>query len=232
MMENILLLHIETSGSICSVCISKGMDIVAFAQTEESYSHAQKITILIQKCLEDASIQLSQIGAVSLSQGPGSYTGLRVGTSVAKGICYALEKPLIAIDTLQAIAAATYKEVQNPDALYIPMIDARRMEVYTAVFDHQSNMTSPTEAMILDDTSFQRFLQDEKQLVISGSGAEKAQSVLHSPLITFSGVTCSAFHLVPFALAAFQQNDFADTAYFSPYYFKAPNITQPKKNIL
>ena len=144
------ILCIETATEICSVCLSIDGEAVALAETDKGFSHASTLTILIQKCLEEANLTLDNLDAVALSQGPGSYTGLRIGVSVAKGICYALNKPMIAIDTLEALAWACAKE-EKQEAHYCPMIDARRMEVYTAMYNLKGEEEQSVNALILDE---------------------------------------------------------------------------------
>jgi len=223
-----LILNIESSTDICSICISKGEEIIAFHETSEQYAHAEKITLLIESCIKDAKIRLSDLDAVAISQGPGSYTALRIGSATAKGICYALGKPLIAIDTLLAIALAT-KRMANEDALYCPMIDARRMEVYTSLFNSEMGQVEKTKALIVTPDSFENYFDSDQKIVFSGNGAPKTHDIINSYLATYVPMICSSKHLVPLAFKAFQDHDFVDIAYFSPDYFKAPNITKPKK---
>ncbi len=223
-----IILNIETATDICSICLSKDKEVIAFQESAEQYSHAGAITIFIDKVLQDAQIEMKDLAAVAISGGPGSYTALRIGTATAKGICYALDKPLIAIDTLQALALASAKIEQKEDALYFPMIDARRMEVYTAGFDAKGNNIKATEALIVDETAFQNYDKNQK-IVFSGNGAAKCQSVLTSPNFYFNTSRCSSRHLVDLAVKMYQEKVFVDAAYFSPAYFKSPNITVPKK---
>ncbi len=224
-----LLLHLETSTSVCSVAVSRGPEMLSLHETAEPYQHTTQLTILIQRGLEEAKCEMKDIEAVSLSRGPGSYTSLRVGASVAKGICYALDKRLIAIDTLQSLAVASQEESGEADALFCPMIDARRMEVYMAMFDSAGKFITEIHNEILEKHSFQAIFEKNDRIVFSGDGSEKLKNLIDSPLATFSPVRCSAKHLVFLAWKAFTNNDFADAAYFSPFYFKAPNITLPKK---
>ena len=155
-----LILNIESATDICSVCISKNAETLSLQEADKEYSHTSKITILIERCCAEAGITLKQLDAVAVSKGPGSYTSLRVGASTAKGICYALDKPLITIDTLQSIALATFKKAKQA-TFYAPMIDARRMEVYTSLFDKDLNLVQETHAKIIDEQSFQDYFQNE-----------------------------------------------------------------------
>lgn len=223
-----LLLNIETSTEICSIAISKGMEVLSLQETSEAYAHASQITLLIQAALEEAGQSLADLDAIALSQGPGSYTALRVGTSTAKGIGYALNKPLLAIDTLQSLAYASFQDDWS-DAYYAPMIDARRMEVYTLLLDRQGTLIQPTEAKIVDETAYAEYLEAGQRIVFSGNGAPKCQTVINSPNARFLHLGTSARYLVPLAVEAYEKKDFADLAYFSPHYFKSPNITKPKQ---
>lgn len=223
------LLHIETATEICSVAISQNNQLLSLQEAADGFSHASQITILIQKALAEAKIDRSQLHAVALSSGPGSYTSLRIGTSTAKGVCYALQIPLVVVDTLQALAIATYQSIKKEKAVYFPMIDARRMEVYTAGYNHLGESKEALAAKIITTESFQEWLTEGTGLVLSGNGAPKCQSVLTDKAIHYVDMVCSAQYLIPLAYQAFLREDFADIAYYAPTYFKAPNITTPKK---
>ena len=223
------LLHIETATGICSVAISKNHQLLALKEAADGFSHASKITILIQEALQEANIKITQVDAVAVSSGPGSYTSLRIGTATAKGICYALQIPLIVVDTLQALALASYQKIKKEDALYFPMIDARRMEVYTAAYDQKGIIQEALEAKIITSDSFQELLEQGKSLVLSGNGAAKCQTVLSHDKLFYLDLVCSAQYLIPIAYQFYQEAKFADIAYYSPTYFKAPNITKAKK---
>ncbi len=223
-----LILHIETATGICSAGISRGDQMLSLQSTAEGYQHASRITLLIEQCLKEAGCGLAELDAVALSSGPGSYTSLRVGTATAKGICYSLDKPLIVVDTLQALALASLRREQE-DALYFPMIDARRMEVYTAGYDAANELIQPPQALIVETDTFDELLKAGHTLVLSGDGAEKCRKVLPGEQLIYSPVFCSAAHLLPLALIAFEGENFADLAYYSPFYLKSPNITKPKK---
>jgi len=225
------ILHIETTTDICSICISQDEHLIALQEITEFAEHASKITLLIEACLQEANLNLKDLDAVAVSQGPGSYTALRIGVSTAKGICYALNKPLIAVDTLQALALATFKTEQK-DALYCPMIDARRMEVYSAIFDKNNQLVQEAAALKIEVDTFEAYFENEQPIVFSGNGAEKCKAVLTSAFAHFSPIVSSVKHLIPLALEAFHKQQFADLAYFEPFYLKPPNITTPRKNIL
>lgn len=225
----IYILNIETSSAICSVCISGDDKILVGRQSTDDYSHAGQLTLLIKDCLSSIGLKMSDLDAVSISAGPGSYTGLRIGASTAKGICYALNKPLIAIDTLKAIALTGAQQQKGGD-LYCAMIDARRMEVYAAIYNNYNMPVTKTQAIIVDKDVFSTHLAFSK-VVFCGNGVKKCQSIISSPHAIFYPLECNAAWLVPLSFAAFQQSDFKDIAYFSPEYFKSPNITKPKRLI-
>jgi len=226
-----IILHIETATEVCSIGISDGLEVLSLRESPGAFDHASQITLLIEAAVQEAGIQLADLDALAVSRGPGSYTGLRIGVSTAKGICYALDKPLIAVDTLQALALAS----QLPDdrgALYCPMIDARRMEVYAAIFDEKNAPIQPAQAIKVETDTFDSYFKKQQTVVFSGNGAEKCKSVLTSEHAVFRPTICSAEHLVPLAVRQFEQNNFADVAYFEPFYLKPPNITTPKKKLL
>jgi tRNA threonylcarbamoyladenosine biosynthesis protein TsaB len=222
------ILCIETATEICSVSLSHEGKTIALAETDKGFSHASTLTILIQKCLDEVNLTLNDLDAVALSQGPGSYTGLRIGVSVAKGICYALDKPMIAIDTLEALAWACANE-EKQDVHYCPMIDARRMEVYTAMYNLQNEEEQSVNALIVETNAFEDIFSKKETIIFCGNGAEKCKPVLTSPFAKFSSIICSAKHLSFLAKKYFVDGKFCDVAYFSPLYYKSPNITIPRK---
>ena len=223
-----LILGIETSTKICSVAISDGDKLLALKEEGGEYSHSEKLTVFIQDVLQKASLELKNIDAVAVSKGPGSYTGLRIGVSVAKGLCYSLEKPLIAVDTLQAMALGMLKLEQSN--LYCSMIDARRMEVYTALYDANNKIVEPVAAKIIDEHSFADELKNNK-VIFFGDGAKKCKEVLGSnsnTIFSDKGLP-SAQYINQIALAKFNNKEFEDVAYFEPYYLKNFIATTPKK---
>ncbi len=225
-----LILHIETATDICSIGLSRSHQLISLHNAAAGYQHAAQITLLIQRCLEQGGVKMEELDALSLSSGPGSYTSLRVGAATAKGICYSLDKPLIVVDTLQALALASLKQ-EREEALYYPMIDARRMEVYTAGFDAANEQVEEAQAIIVDEGAFREQLQAGHRIVLSGNGAEKCREVLPEEDIIYSSVHCSAAHLLPLALIAYEQERFEDPAYYSPFYLKPPNITKPRPRL-
>lgn len=221
-----LILGIETSTKICSVAISDGTKLLALKEEGGAYSHSEKLTNFIQEVLNRTNLELKDIDAIAVSKGPGSYTGLRIGVSVAKGLCFALDKPLIAVETLQAMALGQQEKAN----LYCPMIDARRMEVYTALYDVNNKILKPVSAKIIDSTSFSEVLKDNT-IVFFGDGAEKCKEVLgqnSNAIFSEQGLPSAAF-VNQIALRKFQNKAFEDVAYFEPYYLKDFIATTPKK---
>jgi len=191
--------------------------------------HAQELTCLIQDSMKELGLSFKELDAVSVSQGPGSYTALRVGTSVAKGICYASDKPLIAIDTLEALAYTSALQIEAD--FYCPMIDARRKEVYMSFHNNKNTELKPCQSLILEATTFAEYVQEGQTIVFSGNGSPKFQEMVNRPEFLFSGVKCNAINSIPLALIAYEQKEFQSIAYFEPVYLKPPNITIPKKRL-
>jgi len=218
------ILLIETATTACSVGLARDGKLIALRESLDQRSHAELITVFIADLLREANIPFSALDAVAVSKGPGSYTGLRIGVSTAKGICYAHDKPLIAIETLYAMAAGfkqNYSANMQQDDLLCPMIDARRMEVYAALFDADLNLILPTEAVIVDEQSFQEFLKD-KRIHFFGDGANKCREPLakQAKAQFIDGVHPSAAFFVEAAFAAYAAQSFEDVAYFEPFYLK------------
>lgn len=212
------ILHIETSTKNCSVSISRNGEMLALCEEfDQNYGHSEKLHQFVNWALEGAEISLNELDAVCVSKGPGSYTGLRIGVSAAKGFCFGLDIPLISLNSLEVLAQS---QVGNGDFdLIIPMIDARRMEVYTANFDGKGNMTSEIEAKILDENSFQEFA--DKKVVFVGDAVEKSKSVLDLPGAVFlEGIHPSGKFMIELAEKKFTQKEFEDVGYFEPFYLK------------
>ena len=212
------ILHIETSSKNCSVAISDGEHILCLCEeVSDNYKQSESLHSFVDWALEGAEISLKDLDAISLGKGPGSYTGLRIGAASAKGFCYGLKLPLIAVNSLDSMVE---QFVNQGFDLIIPLIDARRMEVYTAFFDGISGkMIKETEAKILDENSFSE-LADKKVLFI-GDGAKKAQEILNLPNAEFkSDIYPSAKGLIKKSVEKFNQKDFENTAYFEPFYLK------------
>jgi tRNA threonylcarbamoyladenosine biosynthesis protein TsaB len=211
-----LILCIETSTKSCSVALSQnGKSLQTIELVSDQYSHSEKLTLFIEKLLQEQKKSFSDLDAVAVSKGPGSYTGLRIGVSTAKGICYAIDKPLIAISTLEAMAFGM--SLQFPDATYCPMLDARRMEVYCAFY---GKLNSDIEAKVLDEDSF-KFQLDKNPILFFGDGANKFQEICKHTNATFiANIYPSADNMSVLAQKAFNQKMFEDVAYFEPFYLK------------
>ena len=211
-----IILNIETATKNCSVALAKEGKIVACKEiAEQNFSHAEKLHVFIEELLIENQLQFSDLSAIAVSQGPGSYTGLRIGVSSAKGFCYALNIPMIAIDTLQLIA----KQIQIEDGIIIPMIDARRMEVFTAFYDKNYQQIRNTQAEIIDETSYQEI---SEIIHLVGDGTEKFKNTLTDNKFIFHSdvVFPSAKQMTQLSSDKFLKNDFVDVAYFEPYYLK------------
>ena len=228
-----LILHIETGTAVCSVALSQGDTLLAIKENDEGRAHAQLLAVFIDALLREQHYTANDLAAVAVSEGPGSYTGLRVGVSTAKGICYGSQKPLIAVNSLQSLACLAVENglLPAPDALVAPMIDARRMEVYTAIFDAKGNQLTPTSAKIIDENSFADFLP-QHHLLFVGDGAEKCRTMLTHPHAHFAPLHTSAAGMIKRAARAFDQQQFGDNAYFEPFYLKDFVAIPPKKNLL
>ncbi|MEP6513823.1 MAG: tRNA (adenosine(37)-N6)-threonylcarbamoyltransferase complex dimerization subunit type 1 TsaB [Parafilimonas sp.] len=226
-----LLLNIDTATEQASVCVSNDEEILAIEHNTEPINHATFIQSAIRLLLSTTNYQLASLCAIAVSAGPGSYTGLRVGLSTVKGLCYALNKPLILINTLEVMALAAIQHYQstnqpiNQSTLFRPMIDARRMEVFTALYDGKLNIINSPEAIILHENIFDEELKYHT-IIFAGSGSKKASSLIKHSNIICSPVIHNASHLVPLALRAYNAKDFADLAYCEPFYLKTFYNTQ------
>jgi len=211
------ILNIETATTNCSVSLSKeGKTIVLKEDNDKSYSHAERLHVYIDEVLKEANINSNKLDAISVSKGPGSYTGLRIGVSAAKGLCFALDKPLISIPTLDALA----HQVKMDDGIIVSMLDARRMEVYSAIYDSNYNEIRETQAQILDETSFNDYLEQGKVYFI-GNGVEKTKTLInHTNAIFIVDKIPSANDMSLLADTKYKKNDTEDIAYFEPYYLK------------
>lgn len=223
------ILHIESSSTVCSIALSDNASLLAIKELDNGYTHAENLHLFIQDVLNEASITPSQLNAISVSNGPGSYTGLRIGFSAAKGLAYALQIPLITIDTLQALTVMALKKT-TAKALYCPMMDARRMEVYCAVYTQELNEVLPVNAIVLNEESINTFIKNEP-VYFFGDGMPKAKALLSNlPGAHFiDNITASASALIHLAHQKYEQNEFADTAYAEPNYLKEFFFTSAKK---
>ena len=211
------ILHLETSTKNCSTAISRNGELLCLCEEyDENYGHSEKLHQFVNWALEGAEISLNEIDAVCVSKGPGSYTGLRIGVSAAKGFCFGLNIPMLSLNSLEILAQS---QINKGFDLIIPMIDARRMEVYTAIFDTSGQMISEIEAKILDENSFQE-LADQK-IVFVGDGVEKSKSILNLPNAEFIDHSHpSAKNMMDLAEKKFEEKLFEDVAYFEPFYLK------------
>ena len=219
-MNQPLILLIETSTTSCSVALSEGPRVIAQKEANERNIHASHITLFIQEVMKIAGKEYSDLNAIAVSKGPGSYTGLRIGVSTSKGLCYALDIPLISVNTLQSMAAGLKTAEEIPASAYlIPMIDARRMEVYTAIYKTDFTIVEDVNAKIIDQSSFMEYRTDE--LILFGDGAEKFRELFSQRLnISFRDFQNSAAHLAPLAHKKFVNGEIEDMAYFEPFYLK------------
>lgn len=223
------LLHIESSSTVCSIAISKDANLLALKELNNGYTHAENLHVFIEQLLKETSLDPVDLNAISISSGPGSYTGLRIGFSAAKGLAYALNIPLITIDTLKALSNTVIKNTKV-DVLYCPMMDARRMEVYCAVYDHSLNETLPIQALVLDETSIKTFALN-KDIYFFGDGMPKAKSLLQSlsNVHFIDDVTASASSMISLAFEKYKTQNFTDIAYSEPNYLKEFFFTTAKK---
>lgn len=215
-----LILNIETATAVCSVALSDQGRIIALNESAEGYTHAENLTLFIRDVLKEAGTTMSAIDAVAVSKGPGSYTGLRIGVSAAKGICFATGKPLIAVPTLKSMAAGAAAKEQETGLLFCPMIDARRMEVYCAIYNAGLEEVAAAAAVVVDKNSFLQLLSSDR-VMFFGDGAPKCREQLSaSPNAMFASYLPSAANMAPLAEKAFAEKKFEDAAYFEPFYLK------------
>ena len=220
-----IILSIETATTNCSVSLSKAGETFALKEDNSNgFSHAERLHIFINAILKENSIDKSEIAAIAVSKGPGSYTGLRIGVSAAKGLCFALNIPLISISTLEALA----HQVQISEGMIIPMLDARRLEVYAAVYQANYEPIRGIEAEVLNETSYMDFLQ--KGLVyFVGNAVEKTKTLItHSSAVFVENKLPSAKEMGALAFSKYQKSDTEDVAYFEPYYLKDFVALKPK----
>lgn len=234
-----LILSIETGTDICSVALANDGELMALRESDEGRDHAKKVALFVDELLRETGVQPSDIDAIAVGKGPGSYTGLRIGVSFAKGMCYALDIPLIAIGSLDALTEVAREDfeagildVEEEDwtkAKLCPMVDARRMEVYAQVFDVEANAQSDVVAEVVTEESFSKW-RSEGRFVIFGNGAKKCAEVLPDAII--ENIVPSARGIVRLAEAAFNAGKFEDLAYFEPFYLKDFIVIPSKKKLL
>lgn len=219
------ILNIETSTKNCSVSIAKGGETIICKEiAEEGYSHAERLHVFIEESLKEAGIAYEDLSAIAVSQGPGSYTGLRIGVSAAKGLCFALDIPLIAVDTLKVLAS----QATISSGLIVPMIDARRMEVYSAIFNSKLEQVRDVQAEIISEDSFENL---QEIIYFVGDCAEKCKAILTKGNFVFLEEIKypSAKEMSALSYEKYKKNDTVDVAYFEPFYLKDFLITTSKK---
>jgi tRNA threonylcarbamoyladenosine biosynthesis protein TsaB len=215
-----LILNIDTATTIGSVCLARDGRPLQTMVNEKQQDHAATMALFVKEILATQEVTPDQLDAIAISAGPGSYTGLRVGVATAKGLCYAWGKPLLAISTLQMMAQGASSELLDEQAYYCPMLDARRQEVYTAIYDYAGHDVKPPSALILTPDAFHTWLE-ERKIYFFGDGSTKWQQLMkphqHAVFVPYN---ISATHMTLLSEAAFEQQHFADIAYFSPFYLK------------
>ncbi len=222
------ILCIETATTVCSVAIAIDGKVISLKEVNAGLSHSENLTIFIKQACEEAKISLSGLDAIAVSKGPGSYTGLRIGVSTAKGLCYALNKPLIGISTLKYLAGCCImSHVSHLDSLYLPMIDARRMEVYCAVYDSALNEISAPDAVVVNENSFAEILKSN-HVIFCGDGSGKCKPLFeNNPNVIFADVNLSASGMVSLAEAKYSNKEFEDVSLFEPFYLKEAAVGKP-----
>jgi len=226
-----MILCIETSTDVCSTALVEDGAVVAHKEVFGTNAHASTLTPLIEKMMEESGKTMKEIDAVAVSSGPGSYTGLRIGVSTAKGICYALNKPLISINSLHVIAEGIF--LSHPDATYAaPMIDARRMEVYTEIINRDGDISKPVEAMVIDENSFSSELL-KNEIYFGGNGAQKCIGIIKSANAKWADNEMPlAKNMARLAQYKLETKQYENVAYFEPFYLKEFVATTPKNKVL
>jgi len=232
-----MIICLETSTLLCSAALCDNSGVVGLRESADGKSHASLLTVFIDELLTEAGISAQDLDAIAVSKGPGSYTGLRIGVSAAKGIAYAASIPLIGVDTMlsmfHGVSEMPEKNSFTDDsALFVPMLDARRMEVYYSIFKGNGEIYRKVSAEVMDENSFSEIPEDTT-LVFFGDGASKCRGILKGAnKIFIENFRISAAHMYEPAFKAFREKRFEDTAYFEPFYLKDFITSQPKKNIL
>ncbi len=226
------LIHIETSTNVCSVALSRDGKVLWNRENSEGQSHSVLLGKYVEELLNFARESGISLDGIAISCGPGSYTGLRIGVSTAKGLAYGLDLPLLSVNTLQVMANQVVKNVEVGENVWLcPMIDARRMEVYTSFYDKSLHLTRDIQAEIIDENSYSEILK-ERKILCFGNGAEKCKKVLTHPNIEFiDHIHPLAKDMVELAEKAFRNKEFQDVAYFEPFYLKEFVATTPKNKV-
>lgn len=228
------ILNIETSTEVCSVALTSEGQVLEHHENYDGQTHATLLNAYVKDALDYVRTRELKLDAVAVSMGPGSYTGLRIGLSEAKGLAFGLDVPLIGVNTLQllVVSAMFNNFFDDDDLVYVPMIDARRMEVYTAAYNAALETVVEPQAMILDENSFAQVLKDHK-VVFMGNGSTKARDVIKHPKAMFiDGIKPVALEMMALAEKAFRESKFVDVAYSTPLYLKEFQATTPKKKVL
>ena len=228
-----IILHIESATLTCSVAVSRDGEFISLRESHDlSYTHSEKLVVFIDEAIKEAGLKPTDLNAVCVSKGPGSYTGLRIGVSAAKGLCYGLGIPLLSVGSLESMtnwAKTGFSEGLTEVSFFCPMIDARRMEVYTQLFDASLKEIEPISAVIVDENSFATELEEHK-VVFFGDGAAKCKEVInHSNAVFLDDFNPSARGMIELAEKKFAEEQFEDVAYFEPYYLKDFVAGKPKK---
>lgn len=232
-----LILCIETGTDICSVGIARDGELLSLRESDQGRDHAKNLAVFVDELLRETSIRPDELDAVAVGMGPGSYTGLRIGVSFAKGMCYGLNIPLLAVGSLDALAQVAIEDheagIMNiegwNDAVLCPMVDARRMEVYAQIFDVKCNQLSNVSAEVITEDSFAQW-RKERKMIIFGNGAAKCQELL--PDAAYISVVPSARGLARLAHQRYEEGKFEDIAYFEPFYLKDFIVIPSKKKLL
>lgn len=227
-----MILCLETATPLCSVALCNDAGVISLKESDESKSHAAMITVYIEKILKEHNMKVSDLDAVAVSKGPGSYTGLRIGVSVAKGLAFGAGIPLIGVETtLSMYSGIKMNGYGSDDALYCPMLDARRMEVYYAVYNNSGEKIKDIAAEVITENTFKSF-PETKKIIFFGDGALKCREVIHRENAVFAeDFTISASYMHKPALEAFKARKFEDIAYFEPFYLKDFITTVQRKNV-
>jgi len=229
-MNHPIILHIETSTNVCSVALSENETCIFTKSNADGMNHAALLSAFIAEALEVMKKEGKKLDAIAVSSGPGSYTGLRIGVSTAKGLCYGYDIPLIAVSTLEVLTAQALKSIDKlENVLFCPMIDARRMEVYAAFYNEKKEIRREISADIIDTESYAEIFANQP-VYFFGNGAEKCKTTLtHSNAHFIDNLVPLAENMIQFAEKAYIENNFVDVAYFEPFYLKEFQTTTPKK---
>lgn len=225
------ILCIETATPVCSVALVQDNKVLHSRESSKRNSHSEIVTVFIDEVIKEANLKYTDLDAVTVSKGPGSYTGLRIGVSTAKGLCYGLDIPLISVNTLRSMAfgmARKFDQKEDLPILFCPMIDARRMEVYTAIYNERNEQIEETKAEIIDENSFSDYL-DKSKIVFFGDGSDKCKDVITHPNAIFvENIFPSASYMAEITYNKYLENQFEDVAYFEPFYLKEFIAGKPK----